>query len=94
MRKKIIWAVIGLSLGLLFMGVLRLSSAQPNLLTPLAGFATPGYILVTVLFTVLLVRRGLPLNPSSPQNIAKQAKSGQNRVQVQYISCDFPCSDL
>jgi membrane protease YdiL (CAAX protease family) len=29
---------------------------------PLAGYATPGYVLITVAFTILLVRAGLPLN--------------------------------
>ncbi len=61
-KNKIVLLVIGLSLGLLFMGVLRLSSVYPNMLTPLAGYATLGYVLITVIFTILLVRRGLPLN--------------------------------
>jgi membrane protease YdiL (CAAX protease family) len=61
-RRKLVWLVIGLSLGLLFMGALRLSTVHPNILTPLAGFATPGYVLITVLFTIFLVRKGLPLN--------------------------------
>ncbi len=56
------WLVGGLSLGLLLMGLLRWSGQQENLLTPLAGLATPGYILITAVFTTMLVRRGLPLN--------------------------------
>lgn len=61
-KHEIILLVLGLSLGLLFMGALRLSSVYPNILTPLAGYATPGYVLITVIFTIMLVRRGLPLN--------------------------------
>ena len=61
-KKNVAWLVLGLSLGLLFMGALRLSATYPNILTPLAGFATPGYVFITVVFTILLVRRGLPLN--------------------------------
>jgi membrane protease YdiL (CAAX protease family) len=44
------------------MGVLRLAGVHQSALTPLAGYATPGYILVTVICTILLVRAGLPLN--------------------------------
>jgi membrane protease YdiL (CAAX protease family) len=62
MRKKVSWLVVGLSTGLLFMGTLRLAGVYPNALTPLAGLATPGYVLITVIFTILLVRAGLPLN--------------------------------
>jgi membrane protease YdiL (CAAX protease family) len=61
-RKKVAWLVVGLGLGLLFMGALRLASAHPSALTPLAGFATPGYVLVTVVFTIFLVRAGLSFN--------------------------------
>lgn len=61
-KKKIVWLVIGLSIGLLFMGVLRKSALHTNMFTPLSGFATPGYILISVLFTIWLVRTGLPLN--------------------------------
>jgi len=60
-KNKIVLLVVGLSLGLLLMGALRLSAQYSNILTPLSGFATPGYILVTVIFTILLVRSGLPL---------------------------------
>jgi membrane protease YdiL (CAAX protease family) len=61
-KKKVVWLVAGLSLGLLFMGALRLSAVYPNVLTPLTGYATLGYVLVTVIFTIFLVRSGLPLN--------------------------------
>ena len=61
-KKKIVLLVIGLSLGLLFMGALRISALYPNVLTHLSGFATSGYVLITVIFTILLVRVGLPLN--------------------------------
>ena len=61
-KKKIVWLVIGLSIGLLFMGVLRKSALHTNMFTPLSGFATPGYILISVFFTIWLVRAGLPLN--------------------------------
>ncbi len=60
-KKRICWLVLGLSLGLLFMGLLRASASYPNGLAPLAKYATPGYVLVTALFTVLLARAGLPL---------------------------------
>ncbi len=60
-KRNVVWLVVGLSLGLLFMGVLRISAKFPNILTPLAGYATPGYVLITVIFTILLVRAGLPL---------------------------------
>ena len=62
MRKHIAWLVVGLSLGLLFMGALRRAAEHPNALTPLSGYATLGYVLITVVFTILLVRAGLPLN--------------------------------
>lgn len=62
LRKKIFWLVVGLSCGLLFMGALRLSSVHPNILTAYARYATTGYVLVTVFFTIFLVRLGLPLN--------------------------------
>ena len=62
MGKQVAWLVVGLSLGLLFMGMLRLASVYPSALTPFAGYATPGYVLITVVFTILLVRAGLRLN--------------------------------
>jgi membrane protease YdiL (CAAX protease family) len=62
MKKNVVWLVVGLSLGLLFMGALRISAVHQNILTPLAGYATPGYVLITVIFTIWLVRAGLPLN--------------------------------
>jgi len=61
-RKKIILLVVGLSVGLLFMGALRYSSSHQNILTPLSNYATFGYILISILFTILLFRAGLPLN--------------------------------
>jgi len=61
-RTRIAWLVAGLALGLLFMGVLRLASVYPGPLASLSGYATPGYIFVTVLFAILLVRADLPLN--------------------------------
>ncbi len=61
-RKHIGLLVIGLSVGLLFMGALRYSSSHPNILTPLAEYATFGYILIAVIFTIILFRAGLPLN--------------------------------
>lgn len=60
--KKITLLVVGLSIGLLFMGALRHSAANENFLTPFSGLATPGYVLISVLFTIWLVRAGLPLN--------------------------------
>jgi membrane protease YdiL (CAAX protease family) len=62
MRIRIAWLVVGLSLCLLAMGALRLAATHPCALTSLAGFATPGYIAVVVVFAFLLVRTGLPLN--------------------------------
>ncbi len=61
-RTQIAWLASGLGLGLLLMGALRYSTANPTWFTPLAGYATPGYVAVTVVFTVLFVRTGLPLN--------------------------------
>lgn len=61
-RKHIAWLVFGLSFGLLFMGALRFSAVHPTILTPLSKYATIGYVLITVIFTVFLVRSGLPLN--------------------------------
>ena len=58
MRKKVAWLAVGLGLGLLSMGALRLASVHSGPLTPLAGFATPGYVLITVMFTILLIRLG------------------------------------
>jgi hypothetical protein len=59
-NKTITWLTAGLASGLLFMGALRFSAATPTVLTPLAGFATPGYIAVTVLFAILFTNAGLP----------------------------------
>ncbi len=56
------WLIPGLGLGLLAMGALRAAGTYPGALTPWSGFATPGYIIVVVVFTVLLLRAGLPLN--------------------------------
>ena len=61
-RNHIGWLVIGLSYGLLFMDALRYSSVHQNFLAPLTGFATIGYIFISVTFTILLFRAGLPLN--------------------------------
>jgi len=61
-RKKISLLVIGLSVGLLFMGALRHSSSHPNILTLFSNYATLGYILISVIFTILSFRTGLPLN--------------------------------
>lgn len=62
MSSRISWLVVGLSLSLLAMSALRVVTTQPGELAPLAGFVTPGYILVVIVFTVALVRAGLPLN--------------------------------
>lgn len=61
-RKHIGLSVAGLSFGLLLMGALRHSSSHPNILTPLAEYATFGYIFIAVTFTIILFRAGLPLN--------------------------------
>jgi len=61
-RNQICWLIIGLGCGFLLMGALRISSVYPNILTPLAGYATLGYLLITVVFTVFLVRAELPIN--------------------------------
>lgn len=61
-KQRIVWLVIGLSAGLLLMGALRASAVYPNVLTPLADYATIGYVVVTVFFAVALSRAGLPLN--------------------------------
>jgi len=61
-RRRITLLVMGLSLGLLTMGALRAATAQPGVLTPLATFVTPGYMAVVAVFTVALVRAGLPLH--------------------------------
>ena len=61
-NKKITLLVIGLSIGLSFMGLLRYSAINENFFTPFSGLATPGYVLISVLFTIWLVRAGLPLN--------------------------------
>ncbi len=47
--------------GLLFMGLLRWSGQQDNYFTNLAGLATPGYIIITAVITIILIRWGLPL---------------------------------
>ena len=44
------------------MGALRYSSSHLNILTPLSNYATLGYILISVIFTIILFRAGLPLN--------------------------------
>jgi hypothetical protein len=62
MRRRIAWLVVGLSLGLLGMGVLRVATTRPGELTSLAGLVTPGYVALVVVFTIVLVRAGLPLN--------------------------------
>ena len=61
MKNRVAFLVTGMGLGLLLMGALRFSATHQCLLTPLANFATAGYVLVTILFTVGLVRAGLPL---------------------------------
>lgn len=62
MRSKAGWLVVGLGIGLLFMGALRWLGSSQNVLTPFAGFATPGYVLVTVVFATALIRAGVPFN--------------------------------
>lgn len=61
-RTRVAGLTTGLALGLLLMGALRFASVHQGPLTSLSGYATPGYIVVTVLFAVMLVRAGLPLN--------------------------------
>jgi hypothetical protein len=61
-KNRIVWLILGLGVGLLFMGALRLSAGYSIILTPLSKYATLGYVLITILFTVFLVRSGLPLN--------------------------------
>ncbi len=58
MRRQVI--IFGL--GLTLMGILRWAGQQDNFLTPLTSLATPGYILITAVLAVLLLRRGLPLS--------------------------------
>jgi hypothetical protein len=62
MKKRISWLVLGLGLGLLTLSALRVATAPSSALTPLAGLVTPGYVGVVVVFTLLLMRAGLPLN--------------------------------
>ena len=62
MKKKVVWLVVGLGLGLLSMGALRQAALNSSTFAPLSGYVTPGYVLITVVFTILLVRAGLPLN--------------------------------
>lgn len=62
LHRQFVLAAIGLSLGLLFMGALRYATSHPSFLTQFSGYATPGYVLITIAFTVWLVRIGLPLN--------------------------------
>lgn len=62
MRRRITLLVVGLSLSLLAMGALRVATMHPGALAPLAGFVTPGYIVVVVAFTLAFVRSGLPLH--------------------------------
>ena len=57
MRNRITGLVVGVSLSLLTMGALRMATTQPGALTPLAGLVG-----VVVVFTLALVRAGLPLN--------------------------------
>jgi membrane protease YdiL (CAAX protease family) len=52
--------VFGFGIGLVFMGALRFSAFNPTVLTPLSGFATPGYVIVTVVFVIALTRVGVP----------------------------------
>jgi len=59
-KKKVFGLVVGLSFGLMFMGTLRISAEYPNILTPLAGYATPGYVVITLIFTILFVHIGVP----------------------------------
>jgi len=61
-NKTMTLLAAGLATGLLFMGALRFSATTPTVLTPLAGFATPGYIAITALFAILLSNAGLPHN--------------------------------
>ena len=58
MKHRVAFLVTGMGLALLLMGALRFSATHPCLLTPLAGLATAGYVLVTILFTVGLIRAG------------------------------------
>ena len=60
--KSITWLTAGLAAGLLFMGALRFSAANPGLLTPLSSWATPGYVAVSIVFAVLLTNAGMPHN--------------------------------
>ena len=62
MRKQVIRLVVGLSFGLLSMGAFRLAAVHSGTFAQLSGFVTPGYVLITVVFTILLVRAGLPHN--------------------------------
>lgn len=62
MRGRITWLIVGLSIGLLAMGALRVATSRPGALATLAGFVTPGYVAMVVVFAFLLVRAGLPLN--------------------------------
>ncbi len=61
-RTRVAGLTTGLALGLLLMGALRFASTHPGPLTSLSGYATPGYIFVTVVFAIWLTRAGLPLN--------------------------------
>lgn len=61
-KRKITWLTLCLSIGLLFMGLLRYSSTNTNFLTPFSRYATIGYVAISVILTIYLVRTGLPLN--------------------------------
>lgn len=61
-NSKILILTICLSVGLLFMGFLRYSASHTNIFTPISGFATIGYVAISVILTIYLVRAGLPLN--------------------------------
>lgn len=60
-RARAGWLVAGMATGLSLMGALRYASFHPGMLSPFSAYATPGYIFVTVLFAITLVRAGLPL---------------------------------
>jgi len=61
-KNKITFLTICLSIGLLFMGLLRYSATNTNFLTPLSGYVTIGYVVISVFLTIYLVKAGLPLN--------------------------------
>lgn len=61
-KQHIGWLIFAMSLALLFMGYLRLASVHENFLTPFSAYATIGYVITAVFFTIMLMRAGLPLN--------------------------------